>query len=331
MDPIKPSETYNYYRGEIYWNNFEVVAAHLNRLVSGSEGSDWIRHTHQNYSVCNKGLFLNCGNGWVERNCYCAGLVRGVIGTDISESLLTVARSEAVALGMPAEYIIADVNNFCFDKIDFDWIFNHAAFHHICRLDFVLRQLWARMPSNGYLVCYDYTGPHRNQYPWEMWSKMVEYNETLPKRFQATLRYPHLPTMIATDPTEAIHSELILEVCRRYFDFLEIQAMGGGIAYQILFKNYGLFNERHNQEGKAVLEQIVQADMDYTAGKPERSLFNYWVGVPKAENAIAKGQLQQWSIEEDEREALAVRNGMRYQNVNALEIIYNLIDSNQAG
>jgi ubiquinone/menaquinone biosynthesis C-methylase UbiE len=324
-DQVRPSEDFNYYRGDIYWNNFDAVNVHHNRIITGRPHVGWQQYTRERYGVAKKGLFVHCGNGWVERDCFRSGLIESVVGTDISEDLIATARTKAQEAGLPAQYQTADTNKFDFSTLEFDWAFNHAAFHHIAHIDAAVRSIWRAMPVEGFLVAYDYTGPHRNQYPWESWSAMVELNGALPQKYRVDLRYPHLRTMLATDPTEAIHSELILEVCRRYFDFQEIRPLGGGIAYQLLYNSKALHADQHTPDGAEIISRIIQADSAYTANSAERSFFNYWVAAPKPVRALDPTLLDRWSLEEEKRELAARRMGQRYGTPEALELIYNEI------
>ncbi len=311
--PKRPPEDFNYYKGQIYWNNFDAVIHLQNQLISGDAGKNWRLHTLDRYGVCQRALFVHSGNGWVERDCFREGLVRSVTGTDVNELLLAEARREADEIGMPARYLFADTNQFDFSAIKFDWIFNHAAFHHITYIDAALRSMWRAMPSDGRMVAFDYTGPHRNQYSAEAWSQMTQLVRSIPEEMRPELSYPHLPTMIATDPTEAVHSELILETCRRYFDMIEITPLGGALAYQMLYGATKLHSLQHTSEGAEVINKIIQADLAYTRGSPNRSLFNYWVAVPKSASDISQSELDAWTDEEREREIRALTNGGDYR------------------
>ena len=63
----------------------------------------------------------------------------------------------------------------------------------------------------------DYVGPHRNQYTSAAWERAWSINDELPAQVRQIMTYPDLPTMLRDDPTEAIHSELIVETLHRYF------------------------------------------------------------------------------------------------------------------
>lgn len=320
---LEPSEGFNYYRGDVYWNNFDLINAHHNRLISGREHVGWREHVRERYGRAGSALFVHCGNGWVERDFFRDGMIDVAVGADISDDLLNQARGAAAELGMPAQYYQADTNTFDFRQIQVDWIVNHAAFHHIAYIDRALRAFAHVLHPSGLLIGFDYTGPHRNQYPWADWSEMIRVNRSLPAQFQVDLRYPHMPTMLATDPTEAVHSELILDVCRRYFSFLELRPLGGALAYQLLYQNQALHAAQDTPEGRKVINELIERDHDYTGNDPAKSYFNFWVARPKADVLLNEAQLEAWTREEQVREEEARGNGQRYGPMEPLEVINN--------
>ena len=82
---------------------------------------------------------------------------------------------------------------------------NHAAGHHISHIDRVFRALAARLRPDGVFVSWDYVGPHRNQYPGDMWEAAHRVNVTLPAELRSPMHYPLLEEMLTGDPTEAVH------------------------------------------------------------------------------------------------------------------------------
>ena len=158
---------------------------------------------------------------------------------------------------------------------------------------------------------YDYIGPHRNQYPYEMWSAVATLNDSLPPQFRKELVYPHLPTMLATDPTEGIHSELIIEVMARYFDSHAFQAIGGALAYDLLNFNDAV-HQASPEERAQVLETILAADEAFADSSSGRPMFAFFYGTPRKPVLDDVAQLAEWAAEEDEREARAARADGEY-------------------
>ena len=62
----------------------------------------------------------------------------------------------------------------------------------------------------------------------------------IPEYVRQEMVYPHLPTMLHDDPTEAIHSELTLENLYRCFDVEQFTPVGGAVAYPLMTHNQQL-------------------------------------------------------------------------------------------
>ncbi|HEY6747508.1 MAG TPA: class I SAM-dependent methyltransferase, partial [Mycobacteriales bacterium] len=313
-----------------YWNDLKFVQRYLNRRASGDPEMSWSEHmasaTGRTFA---KALVLNCGNGWVERGLVTAGLVKEAVGVDYAEDLLVTARAEAEAAGLPLRYFQLDTNTARWPEDGFDLVVNHAAGHHVARLDTVFRSIAELLPEDGLFVSFDYLGAHRNQYPTAQWEAAWQANEALPAELRHELVYPHLPTMLVTDPTEAIHAELIMPVMRRYFDIEHFSALGGGVAYPVLTFNRAVFG-RPEEEIAAALEQVLAADAAYTDADPEhRTLFGYVIARPRKAALADRSQLVAWTAEEDERERRAAADGGRYYPDTMMSVLYERLDVGQ--
>jgi SAM-dependent methyltransferase len=321
---VVPGESFQYYDGTIYWNNFEPIVDHWNVAITGSSTTCWYEYIRDHFGPFDRALFVNCGNGWVERDLFRFGAIRSAVGFDISSDLLSQARQEAAKIGMPSQYLVADCNIFDLTVLgQFDLIVNYAAFHHVAYLNRMTEKIAAALKPSGIFAALDYVGPHRNQYEWNSWSNVLQIYDSLPCSMRSEPCYPHITSMIATDPTEAIHSELILEVVQRHFDLALLVHLGGSIAYPLLFNNLALYNARHTEKGRELVSQILRLDQAYTAEYPASSLFDFWIARPKKTNDEIR--LRAWQDEENDREHAAIANGGRYYPPAALELIYNLI------
>lgn len=320
---IRPSEGFDYYLPDtILWNNFQAEIDKEALAISGSVNEGWIGHVRDAYGVQGKALFVSCGNGWVERACFQHGVIREAWGFDVMAESIATAKAEAARIGLPATYEVLDGNDLQLDWSGFDMIVNNGSVHHIAYIDRFLRRLRPLLKEGGLYVIMDYTGPHRNQYEWKSWSKALELNNSLPEKYRKRLRYPHMPTMLALDPTEAVHSELQMSVTRRYFDVEHEVRLGGGVGYEIMNGNRELLRDQHTSEGRDAIKAILAADAAMTAEDPASNLFTFAVCRPK-KTLPAQGVLDRWAAEEEEREAHAARNGGRYYPPTAVELIYN--------
>jgi SAM-dependent methyltransferase len=307
-----------YYQGH-YWNNFDLVWRELNRRVSGDPNVRWFEYFHKNTGrrLFKKALILNCGNGWVERDILqICPIFEQAVGIDYSARLLDEARRANE--GLPIRYYQADINDAHFFEDGFDLVINHAACHHIAYIDRVMKAICSALPEDGYLLALDYVGPHRNQYPYDHWSKSWKLNNTLPEHLRKEMKYPHLKTMLAIDPTEAIHSELILDTTARYFNFVDHKHLGGGLAYEILCFNQGLINVEPKQRDEWI-QYVMDEDLAFT--NSTASYFDYYACTPNKQ-ALASPLANKFTEEENRRELAALQNGGLYYEQTLLQHLY---------
>lgn len=309
-----PNSEQVYYRDK-YWNDHELVLEYLKRLIAcGNQQHPewWPQHIFRHYlnqKPRPKALFLNCGNGWVERELYDLGCFVEATAFDYSDTLLQEA--EKLKGERKITYLQADCNKVTFPENEFDLVFNVAALHHVQLLNRMLRTLLHALKPDGLFISFDYVGAHRNQYDHALWSDMQYVNMLLPAQFQKNpLPYPHLETMLSSDPTEAIHSELILEFFERYFYTLERKDLNGAIAYQIMHNNHALFTD--HPLAQSTVKFLIEMDELYSSIGERPALFSFWVGQPKKSVLNRSELLQKWENEEQSREERAAQNGGRY-------------------
>jgi len=301
-----------YYTGT-YWNDFEVVRERINGRISGNPTRKWHEHLAlETGRTFKRALILNCGNGWVERELVESGLIAEGVGIDYSQSLLDEAGAAARENGLPLTYHQANINTGSFPEAEFDLVVNHAAAHHIAAIDRVFRQVCRILPEDGWFVSFDYVGPHRNQYRLDAWEEVWQLNEQIPESFRQDLEYPPVPVMLVVDPTEAVHSELILETFRRYFTEDQVTALGGAIAYPLLTHNARIFTTEDEVGRSEAIERILQVDDAFLSEHPESTLFAYFAGQPKKDVLTQVDLLARWETEEAEREQRAQDNGGEY-------------------
>ena len=312
-----------YYTGGVYWNSFVEVAEAINARVSGRPDGEWFDRFAERTEgrVFERALILNCGNGSVERRLVTSGLVKSAIGIDILPTLLAEAEADAAAQGLPLTYHQMDVNSVDFPPGPFDLVVNHAAGHHIRYIDRVFGAVCELLPDDGWFVNFDYVGPHRNQYDYDVWQAVGELNDELPDSVRQELRYPHLPTVIVDDPTEAVHSELILETFQRYFTMDDRADVGGALAYPLLFGHQRLLLMPHDQR-RRFLARIIEADELWLKGHPDGTLFAYFAGHPRKDVLRQHTLREAWLAEEEVREQAAAENGGEYYPHTAFQETY---------
>jgi SAM-dependent methyltransferase len=309
-----------YYTGK-YWNDLDCTNGMINRRISGDSAVNWWRHfaSHTGRAF-ERALILNCGNGWVEREMFDGGLFKEAVGIDYSESLLSNA--EVAAEGRPLQYSRMNINSEDLPTGPFDLVVNHAASHHVTRLDRLFRSICNLLPEDGWFISLDYVGPHRNQYAVDAWNEAWRLNQSLPEHVRQSMEYPLLPLWIEVDPTEAVHSELIVETLYRYFHVDEFVPLGGALAYPVLTHNEQLSDAVGSSERERWGQFVLERDANYLAEQPGSSLFAYFSAQPKKEALSNQESLNAWKAAEDLREAEAAENAGRYYEASMLNEVY---------
>ncbi len=307
METLVNPNSQVYYSGQ-YWNDFPRVLEYTSEDFTGDKKKWWVTDFQERFcqEPFERGLVLNCGNGWVERALIDQKIVRQVIAFDYSMDLLLLAEKEKG--DRPIYYFRADVNKVDFGEDQFDLIVNVAALHHVQYLNRLCCILCKALKEDGIFFHYDYIGPQRNQYSLRHWLLIVRANNQLPRHIRKEpLRYPHVPTMLRSDPTEAIHSDLIFETVSRYFTIFERHDTGGGIAYQLLTQNSKLENISL-EELNPWIDKLLVLDKRHTDSGEVPPLFSYFLAKPKKVILRDLFTLQYFQEIENRREEWARRH-----------------------
>jgi len=265
-----------------YWNDLPRVVRYKNKLSTGNEDIHWIDDIlirfKENIPFENV-LIVGCGNGWLERKLSDIKIGKSFDAFDISEKYIQEAKDKKGNRNI--NYFIDDINNL--QKIStkkYDAIFNFAILHHAIEIDFAMKKLAESLKSGGLIFNEEYVGPVRNQYSNENLQRMLEVNSDLPERFRSkhVLRPPLANFRV--EPSEAIHSDLVIPTFHKYFESIFERNMNGGIAYQILWNNIVEF-EKNDPDSSYWLEYLLEKDLELSSNQQVSILFWYAVGKPK--------------------------------------------------
>lgn len=302
-----PPDSSVYYGGR-YWNDHPTVLAYICRHLTGDSHTWWTDDFRARFCArpFDHGLFLNCGNGWVERQFIDAGMVRKATAFDCSSELLEEARGKSA--GRPIRYLLADANRATFTEDEFDLIVNVGALHHVQYVERMAEVLCRCLRPDGVLVAFDYIGPARNQYSPRQWRRIWAANHRLPKRLRKPLLLPRpVPYQLWVDPTEAIHSDLVLAALGRRFDVFERHDVGGGIAYEVVTHNPRIFAPAPDPGTQDALAGLLSEDQRLTATGELPPMFSYYLARPRKES-LEDPALAAYRDAEDAREAWAARH-----------------------
>jgi SAM-dependent methyltransferase len=268
-----------YYSGR-YWNDLPQVLAYMCENFTGDPRKWWVEDFRERYGRVpfDRMLVLNCGNGWVERELVDRGLTRQAVAFDYSHDLLCQASRQRGS--RPIAYFRADANRVDFPDDTFDLVVNVAALHHVQYIHRLSRVLCRALRPDGVMVSFDYIGPGRNQYSWRHWHHIRRANRLLPVHLRKRPLVRHsLAAMLAEDPTEAIHSDLIFPALACYFELVERHDTGGGVAYEVLTHNPRIWDVPLDELSPHV-SRVLEMDRRLCARGTVPPMFSYFIARP---------------------------------------------------
>jgi len=285
-DEAKSLNDYSHY-SEKYWNDLETVTKYKNKLATGNENTHWVKdilERFKEYLPFENVLVVGCGNGWLERQLCDLGIGKHFDAFDMSEKYINEA--EELKESRDIDYFLDDINSMIKIEDDkYDAVFNFAVLHHATEVDNALHKLAKCLKSTGLMFNEEYVGPARNQYSDEHLNLMLEIMSDLPEKFRSKVGFLRPPLAnFRVEPSEAIHSDLILPLIPKYFDIVYQRNLNGGIAYQILHNNIDEFEDTGNPESEKWLDYLLRHDVKLTEEGKVPVLFWYGVCKPKTKH-----------------------------------------------
>lgn len=104
-------------------------------------------------------LDIGCGPGWTSSLLARAGY--RVLGVDISERMIEIARERNERDNTPAEFVVGDMENLELDKQDFDGAMFFDCLHHCPAFADALKRAAAHLRPGGFLLLLETTWLHR--------------------------------------------------------------------------------------------------------------------------------------------------------------------------
>jgi SAM-dependent methyltransferase len=211
------------------WLDDPHVRLLVNERISGSVGR-WPMDWFQDLGLprFDRAVSLGCGTGALERDLARRGLVRCVLGIDLSPSALARARGEARSAGLEGvAYAAADLNRLRLAAGSLDAVFVHQALHHVAALESCVDEVAAALHPDGVLFLDEYVGPSRSEWNREKLRSVREVFERIPSAARRVRRL-RLP-VDREDPSEAVRSSEIESVVAQRFRCVERRAYGGNL------------------------------------------------------------------------------------------------------
>jgi hypothetical protein len=150
----------------------------------------------------------------------------------------------------------------------YDAVFANDVLHHISDLEGLYLRVEASLKPTGKFIFNEYVGPNRFQYSDARIDLVNRYFRVLPDR----LRLDHVTgqvlwrreridreKIVREDPTEAVRSEEVLPLARRFFRTEKEYSYGGALLNPLLFGIVSNFREG-NPEDDRYLELLCGAE-----------------------------------------------------------------------
>lgn len=210
------------------WGREPIVRRRINQRITGSPDQwpmDWLVE-YLGERRFPRALSLGCGEGALERDLMAKGLCGSILGLDLSDQALDLARQRAAEAGYPTvDYQLADLDRLQLDEGAWDAVFVHQALHHVRALEDCLRQVAAALPADGLLYLDEYVGPSRHEWDRQLLAAAESAYQELPAAIRRRRRL-QLP-VDRWDPSEAVRASEILPMVRQFFDIQEQRDYGG--------------------------------------------------------------------------------------------------------
>jgi SAM-dependent methyltransferase len=232
----------------LVWTSSPVVRRYLHELVSGDPNCDWLTWVEAAHFAprLDRALVLGCGSGWLERALAQRGRFRSIVACDFAAETVSRARQAAEEEGFSSsiDYRVVDLENEELPEGPFDAVIANDVLHHITGLEPLYTRIHGALAPGGKLVFNEYVGPNRFQYSDAHMEVVNRYLRVLPDRlrwdpiFGRTLRKRErvdAKQLVIDDPTEAVRSEDVLPLARKFFRVEKEYAYGGGLLNPLLF------------------------------------------------------------------------------------------------
>ncbi|MGF1492046.1 MAG: glycosyltransferase [Microcoleaceae cyanobacterium] len=277
---VKSEQTSKQSQAQIYWEKNPTIATEsewlanpiimdtLNQRMSGSESTQyWLNWLVEKYfagKTFDQLISLGCGIGNHEIVMAKSGFARQIDAFDFSQASIDIAQANAEELGLKINFYQDDFNQFELTSgKKYDVAFCSGSLHHVKELERFLEIVHRSLNPDGYFIINEYVGANYCIYD----KKHVELIERLYQCFDPSLTSrkhkqfvnPTIHQVYATDPSEAVRSELILPFIEYFFEIELYRPVGGGILHPL----YPLLNHRKFLPGSPEGETIVRLLLEF--------------------------------------------------------------------
>lgn len=246
------------------WAAEPAVRRCLNRRVTGAPDIwpiEWLARDVVREPFP-RALSLGCGDGALERDLASKGLCTTLLGLDISERALELARERARGKGWSnLEYARADLDRLELEPASFEAVFVHQALHHVRELEACLREVRRALIPGGIFYLDEYVGPSRHEWRRELLEAAEQTYQQLPKRARRRRRL-QLP-VDWRDPSEAVRSSEIVPLLTEIFEVRERRDYGGNL-FAVIYPHLRL-EALEPAAREEILDRLIAAEDELLA------------------------------------------------------------------
>jgi SAM-dependent methyltransferase len=279
----------------LVWTASPIVKRYLHALVSGNPDCDWLTWVEAVHlpERADRALVLGCGAGWLERALAGRGRFRSIVACDFAAESVARARAAAKAQGLSSiDYVVLDLENESLPPGPFDAVIANDVIHHITGLERLYSRIEGVLAPSGKLIFNEYVGPNRFQYDDGRMEIVNRYLCLLPNRLrwdpisrQVLWKRQRVdPRQLAfDDPTEAVRSEEVLPLARRFFRAEKEYAYGGGLLNPLLFGIVANFRPGKRWDDM-LMARLCSAEQRLTEAGEIEADFRIFVGARRSED-----------------------------------------------
>jgi ubiquinone/menaquinone biosynthesis C-methylase UbiE len=247
------------------WANHPLVINHFRAIREGLSLEEWLVSRYLPKPSVQRAIGFGVGTATFELILTQANVVQEYHLYDVSEKALELAQETAHRLGIEkrVHFYCQDLNDLDFPENSYDFVSFISSLHHVTQLESVLEKLYKAIVPGGLLFANEYIGPNRFAAP----ENHLQYARRMFRILDKSLKKPFpelpLPTVeevILADPTEAVHSEEIVDSLQRIFDRVEITPTNGSLCFNLWWglNHDALFESREGFD-------LVQTALDLEA------------------------------------------------------------------
>ncbi len=229
------------------WWDLDDVIRRWNLLITGNADLSYQEYVAKKFLRRRKGLraiSIGCGTGRKEIQWAATNKFGSIVGYDISEPRIELAReiAQASKWNRRLKFEVGDVHKLDFPPASFDVVIFDSSLHHCSPLMSVLDKASTWLDHNGIVIANEYVGPDRFQWTNDQVRITNALLQLLPEslrrkkdgRLKNRMLRPGALAIRLSDPSEAAESDAILNALQNRFRVLELRPYGGTIVANLL-------------------------------------------------------------------------------------------------